>query len=747
MKLDLALLASGSAFIGGTWAAITPRSWTESYTLANATVSQMTLDEKIGVVTGVGTFNSRCAGSTTPVARLGIPSFCLNDGPAGIRQTKFTTGFPTGINAAATFSRRLMTARGVALGEEFRGKGIHVYLGPALDISRNPKGGRNWESFGPDPYLTGEATYATIQGVQSVGVQACAKHFLANNQEHWRYGLSADIDDRTTHELYLYGYYKAVEADVSSLMCAYNRINQTSACHNAALLGPNGYARASSNANGIGFQGYVVSDWGATHDSAADNANAGLDMEQPGDYIVIGGGVYRGLKSAVNSGAVTVGRLNEMVIRVLAPFYRLRQDAPDFPPTNFDIQHTDGSGSLNQNVNVRSDAHTALAREIAAASAVLLKNSVVNGGLGNTGGKGLPIKNGWKANVAVVGQDAKMPKDGCYLNECNEGVMVVGWGSGSYALTYVVPPIDSITTKITGSGGTVTSSLSNDINAGVNAARGKDAAFVFVNAMSGELGFYDNVVGNMGDRNDLDLWWKGGSLVEAVAAVNQNTIVVVHSVGPVSLSWANHPNVTAIIYAGAPGEQAGPSLVDVMWGAVNPSGRLPFSMDDNESSYPGPIVYNSLGFPTIEYTEKLLVDYRYMDSKGINPRYPFGFGLSYTTFAYSSLSITASTPSSLTSTAYTITFDVKNTGSVVGTEIPQLYLGYPSGSGEPPMVLRGFDEVKDLGVGQSKTVTVSLTLREISIWDVVQQKWTRPAGTFTVSVGASIKDIRLTGTF
>ncbi|KAG8825233.1 hypothetical protein FRC19_011846 [Serendipita sp. 401] len=731
----------------GVQGAITPRSWSESYALANATVSQMTLDEKIGMVSGVGTFNSRCAGNTNAVSRLGIPSLCFNDGPAGIRQTHNVTGFPTGINAASTFSKRLMTARGVALGEEFRGKGIHVYLGPSLDISRNPKAGRNWEAFGPDPYLTGEAAYATIIGVQSVGVQACAKHFLANNQEHWRYGLSADIDDRTTRELYLYGYYRAVEADVSTVMCAYNRVNQTSACHNSAIIGSNSYLRGP---NSIGFQGATISDWGATHDSAQENAIAGLDMEQPGDYIVIGGGVYKGLKAAVNSGAVSVARLNEMVARVLAPYYRLRQDDGTFPATNFDIQHMDGTGSLNLNVNVRTDEHTRLAREIAAKSAVLLKNAVTSGGTGNSSGaKGLPIKNGFKGSMAVIGQDAKMPKNGCYLNECNEGVMVVGWGSGSYFLDWVVPPIDSLTAQMTNAGGSITSSLSSDINAGVAAARGKDVAVVFVNAMSGELGFYDVVVGNMGDRNDLDLWWKGGSLVEAVAAVNSNTIVVVHSVGPVSMSWSSHPNVTAIIYAGAPGEQAGPSLVDVMWGAVNPSGRLPFSIADAESSYPGAIVYNSLGFPTIEYTEKLLVDYRYMDAQNINPRFPFGFGLSYTTFTYSTLTITlaSTTPTSLTGLAYTVSFTVRNSGSVVGTEIPQLYLGFPSGSGEPKMVLRGFDEILDLQPGASKTVSMALNLREISIWDVVQQKWVKPSGMFTVSVGASIKDIRSTGTF
>jgi beta-glucosidase len=196
-----------------------------------------------------------------------------------------------------------------------------------------------------------------------------------------------------------------------------------------------------------------------------------------------------------------------MVSRILAPYYRLRQDT-DFPPPNFDIQHADGSGSLNQNVNVRSDAHTALAREIAGASAVLLKNTGV-----------LPLKrtNGVKS-AAIIGMDAAMPKDGCNQNECNEGVMVIGWGSGSYALTNVVPPVTSLTSQLTTlsppiPATAITTSLTNDILSAQAAARGKDVAFVFANAMSGELGFYDIVVGNMGDRNDLELWYKGGNLV------------------------------------------------------------------------------------------------------------------------------------------------------------------------------------------------------------------------------------------
>ncbi|KAJ7926272.1 glycoside hydrolase family 3 protein [Mycena leptocephala] len=716
-------------------AVLTLRSWAESYALANTTVANLTLAEKIGLVTGVGQFNSRCVGNVSPVARLGIPGFCLNDGPAGVRPTKGVTGFPPGIAAAATFSRRLMRARGVALGEEFRGKGINTHLGPALDLMRNPKAGRGWESFGPDPYLNGEAAFETITGIQSVGVMACAKHFIANNQEHWRYGLIADVDDRTLHEMYYYPFLRSIEANVSAVMCAYNQFNGTSSCHNAALIGPKGLLRRD------GFQGFVVSDWGATHDSAADNANAGLDMEQPGDWILIGGGVFNGvlgigsLQSDVNSGSVPLARLNEMVTRILAPWYRLGQDT-GYPAVNFDAQHSDGSGTNNLNIVVRSDAHTALSREIAAASAVLLKNTA--------GAPGLPLNTAAIKRVAIIGKDALIPNLDCGdLNECDDGTMEIGWGSGSNSLDFTVPPITALNQTFVGTGAVVTTSLSNDETAGAKAAHGQDVAIVLVNAMSGELGFYNSVNGNEGDRNDLELWYDGSTLVEGVAAVCSNTIVVVHSIGPVHMPWTTNPNITAIVYAGAPGEQTGPGLVDVLFGAVNFQGRLPFSIADLETSYGTTIVTDPgfpIGFPTINYTERLLLDYRYMDAHAIAPRFEYGFGLSYTTFAYSGLTIKVS------GTSQVISFTVKNTGAVAGTEIPQLYLGYPPSAGEPLKVLRGFDEVP-LAAGASQQVVMTVGQRDMSIWDTPSQSWVRPPGTFTVFVGASSRDIRLNGSF
>ncbi|CAE6424546.1 unnamed protein product [Rhizoctonia solani] len=709
----------------------TPRSWDDAYTLAQAKVAQMTIDEKVGIVTGQGQFSSRCIGNTHAVDRLGIPSFCMNDGPAGIRAVKNVTGFPTGINAASTFSRRLMRARGKAIGEEFRGKGIHIFLGPAMDIMRSPKAGRAWESFGPDPYLNGEGAYETIMGVQSVGVTACAKHLIANNQEHYRYTYSSDIDDRTLHEVYWYPFLRAIDADPGAFMCAYNRNNETYSCGDPALLGPNGLLRKESN-----FKGLVMSDWGATHDTAATYANAGLDMEQPGDWILIGGGIYgNGLKSAVNNGSVNTTRLDEMVARSIAPWYRFGQDT-GFPATNFDAQKPDGSGSLNLNVNVRTAEHTSLVKEIASASAVLLKNSRTG-----ASGRGLPLA--LPKSIAIIGQDAKKGSTDCKLNECNDGTMSIGWGSGSNSLDFLIAPYDAFVSRVASQGNqsTITASLSNDINPGVAAARGKDVAIVFANAMSGELGAWDLVVGNFGDRNDLDLWYKGGSLIEQVAAVNNNTIVVIHSVGPVVMNWASHPNITGVIYAGAPGEQTGPSIVDVLYGDYNPQGRLPFAVGKSESDYNTNILYNSLPNPTISYTEKLLLDYKYMASAGITPLFDFGYGLTYGgKFDYSGLSITSA------STGYTVTFKVANSGTQKATEIAQLYLGFPASSGEPPKNLRGFEEVP-LAVGASSTVTINLSTRELSVWDTPSQSWKRPTGTFTVYVGSSHSDIRLQGTF
>ncbi|KAL4261768.1 glycosyl hydrolase 3 family protein [Pleurotus pulmonarius] len=710
--------------------AVETRSWDESYALAHKVVSQMTVDEKVGVLTGVTFAKSKCNGDTHPVPRLGIPALCFKDGPAGVQPSKNVTGFPAGINAASTFSRTLMRKRGEAIGRELKGKGVNTWYGPSIDIMRNPKGGRGWEAFGPDPYLNSEGGYETIMGVQGVGVQACAKHLAANNQEHNRYNLSVTLDDRAMWEVYGYPYIRSIkEADLSSVMCSFNRINGTFTCSHPKLLANDGFLRSN------GFKGFVVSDYGATHGTAAEIANAGMEMEQPGEFdpLVNGGGVFTegGLKNSVLNGTVSNERLDEMAIRVLAPWYRLRQDV-DYPP-------------INHAADVRSEEHTALAKEIASASAVLLKNAprASNSSSSRTLGRhlGLPILKSEIKEMAIIGEDAKQPDLSLCneLVECTNGTLAVGWGSGGNSLEFLIAPADAITSYV-GDFATISTSLSNDATAGAAAATDKDVAFVFVNARSGE--WIQNIVHDQGgDRNDLELFYEGRQLIERVAAVCNNTVVVVHSVGPVFMPWSTHPNITAIVYAGVPGEQSGPSIVDVLYGNYNPSGRLPFSIADTEEAYGTQIVYDrTIGPLTLNYTEGLFLDYRYMEEHGISPRFEYGFGLSYTTFAYDNLDIRSNGSSK------SVTFSIRNTGGVDGTEIPQLYLGFPEGSGEPKKVLRGFSDVA-VKVDESKNVTMTLTELDMSIWDVTNQQWTVPPGEFTVYVGASIKDIRLTGSF
>lgn len=703
--------------------AFTTRSWDDARMLAQAVVANMTVDEMAGIVSGQGQFGGRCVGNIHGVPRLGIPDICFQDGPAGVRAVDLVSGFPAGINAAATFNRDLMRKRGQAIGEEFRAKGAHVYLGPDIDIMRAPGAGRAWEGFGPDAYLTGEAGYETIMGVQSTGVQAVAKHLTAYVQEHFRFWMSSDVDDRTIHELYWAPYLRAIEADVSGIMCSYNRINDTYACANPRLM--NGLARGEAS-----FPGYFVSDWLATHDPLYDTAMAGLDLEMPGGWLIIGGGTYDYIGSNAKNNATLLARLRDMCTNIITPWYRLGQDQ-GFPPLSFNVQ----GSSNNDHVNARSDAHTSLIRTIAAASTVVVKN---------TGA--LPLAS--TTSLAVIGEDAAPPQTGCDLNACLGGTLVIGWGSGTTTLDYVVPPFAALQQRVAAQGNKTifAQSLSNDVNAGVTAARNKSAALVFCVADAGEGGIgLTQVDGNWGDRENLDLWRSCGSLIEAVSKVNNNTIVIIHTVGPINVNpWIAFANVTAVVVAGLPGEQTGPALFDVLYGDVNPSGRLPYTIANNETDFPAKVLLtNGLDFsPNINFTERYYNDYKHFDAANITPVFPFGHGLSYTTFSYSNLKIVRGPSPAV----YTITFSLANTGSRSGTEIPQLYLGFPSGTDEPPKLLRGFDSVA-LNAGQTETVSMTLGQQQLSIWDVVSQKWVRPSGTFSVYVGASSRDIRLTGSF
>ncbi|TFL07851.1 glycoside hydrolase superfamily [Pterulicium gracile] len=747
--------------------------WKTAYERAKQHIADYSLEEKVNVATGVGWEQGRCVGNIPAIRNWG--GLCLQDAPSGIRFADHVTSFPAGVNAAATWNRRLIRERADAMGREFRGKGVNIALGPAMNMARVAAGGRNWEGFGADPFLAGEASYESVLGIQAAGVQACAKHWLNNEQEHKRTTSSSDVGDRTNHEIYAHPFLRSVQAGVASVMCAYNLINGTYACENNELQ--NDILKEE-----YGFQGYILSDWQATMSTIS--ADRGLDMSMPGDITFYSGNSYFGqnLTDAVNRGEINEGRVDDMATRILAGYYFAHQDK-NFPPVNFDgFRRTDES--VNEHVDVQGlsdtkkdkNAHARIAREVAAASAILLKNN--NQGTRYGGGnRGLPLTGSGKLrNVAVIGSDASYGSIG--PNEFPDhggvdGIVGIGWGSGTSDYTYQISPLEAIQAR-TREERTAVNWMLNDYayDRAINAARRQGAALVFIQSSSGEE--YITYDGNQGDRRNLTAWHDGDRLVETVAAQNNNTIVIVHSSGQLVVEpWIDHPNITAVVWGGLGGQEAGNAIVDVLWGDVNPSGKLPYTIAKRREDYGADLVF---GTPQeilpIPYDDKLLIDYRWFDAQNIEPRFEFGFGMSYTSFEYSNLRISSvsSRPARdgeledawangiaspqvvggsaalwLHRPAFEVQFRIKNTGGVLGTEIPQVYIHFPDSADEPPSVLRGFTDI-ELKPGQQKNVKISLSRYDLSFWDTISQGWKKADGEYGLSVGASSRDFKLRAT-
>ncbi|KAK8865976.1 hypothetical protein IAR55_001126 [Kwoniella newhampshirensis] len=752
-----------SAPLNVSYAAASPR-WNEAHRRAAAYLSDWTVEEKVVLATGVGWMNGRCVGNIGPVPSKSFPGLCLQDSPLGVRLTDYVSFFPAAINVASTFDKDLMYARGYAMGQEFRGKGVNVALGPMTNMGRVAAGGRNFEGFGADPYLSGWGTELTIRGLQDAGVQACVKHYVGNEQERNRTTSSSDIDDRTMREIYTHPFLRAVQADVASVMCSYNLINGSWACQNSETL--NGILKTD-----FGFRGYVMSDWGAQH-SGVLSANSGLDMTMPGD-INFGDLIsYWGanLTMAVNNGSVSEARLDDMAERIVAAWFLTGQDS-GYPEVNYDSFRRGGSNDTH--VDVRDD-HYKLIQHIGASSAVLLKN--VN--------NALPLNK--PRNLALIGSDlgpSTVGPNGFPDRGGDDGTLATGWGSGTVDFPYLVDPLEAISLQARHDRSTLTWWLQDfDTDGAATTATGAEVALVGINSDSGEG--YITVDGNEGDRNNLTAWHNGDELVEAVAAVNNNTIVIVHSTGPIIMEeWIDHPNITAVLWAGVPGQESGNALVDVLYGSYNPSGRLPYTIAKQRSDYSADIVYVNSAFPEhpqVEYTEKLNIDYRSFLSRNITPRYEFGYGLSYTQFEFGDVnvweidkeegerkrgldvdiaarhngdwnhstdgddaSIRAEAGQFLTDSLqrprWTVAIDVTNVGVVNGCEIPQLYLAYPPEAGEPPKVLRDFARL-NLDPGETKTAYFNLSRYDVSIWDVVIQAWIVPDGEYGVEVGRSSMD-------
>ncbi|KAH7078253.1 beta-glucosidase-like protein [Paraphoma chrysanthemicola] len=621
--------------------------WSESFRKASLLVSRMTLAEKTNLTAGSGIFMGRCVGNTGSAERVGIPQLCLQDGPLGVRNTDHNTAFPAGITVGATFDKDLMRRRGVAIGEEFRGKGVNIHLGPSVGaLGRKPRGGRNWEGFGSDPVLQAFGGALSVEGIQSVGVIATIKHLIANEQEMYRMysavkpGISSNLDDRTLHELYLWPFAEGVRSGVGSVMIAYNAVNGSACSQNSYLI--NGILKDE-----LGFQGFVMSDWLAQISGVA-SALAGLDMSMPGDIhtvpVVLGSSYWMYEYSrAILNGSIPVDRLDDSVTRILAAYFQMGQDQ-NYPRPNFDTntQNAEGplypgalispSGVVNEFVNVQAN-HAEVAREVARDAITLLKNT----------GNVLPLPR--NSTLKIFGTDAEKNPDGinsCADQGCNKGTLGMGWGSGSARYPYMDSPIDGFKARGASYQFFNTDSFPSNSNPSPN-----DTAVVFVTADSGEN--YITVENNPGDRtsSNLNLWHNGDRLIQDVAAKYTNIIVVVHTVGPVLLDgWHDLPSVKAILFAHLPGQEAGASLMEVLYGDVSPSGHLPYTVPKSEDDYSDSVslVGYQIGQPQDTFSEGLYIDYRHFHKANIKPRYAFGHGLSYTNFSFSNAVLTGVTP-------------------------------------------------------------------------------------------------------
>lgn len=618
----------------------------------------MTIVEKVNLTTGTGWGSGPCIGNTGSVPRLGIPNLCLQDGPNGVRFTDFVTHFPSGLAAGSTFNRGLMYLRGKALGREHKKKGVHIMLGPTIGpIGLKAAGGRNWEGFGADPYLQGIGGAATVEGIQEEGVIATVRHLIGNEQEHFRQvgewnvsdwfllekSISSNIGDKEMHEVYLWPFADIVRSGAGSVMCSYNQVNNTYACENSYLLN---YLLKEE----LGFQGFIMSDWGSQH-TGVYSALAGLDMSMPGTIFNdwLGGKSYWGphLTKAVYNQTIPQERLNDMAIRILAPFFfcnaksmPTEKDVPNFNSWTYNsygqqypLQHYGPTIQQNWHKEARSKFSDQVALNIAREAIVLLKNKDSNLPINRTNG----IKKIFISGVAA-GTDPK--GFNCKDQQCVDGVLTTGWGSATVNNPYVVTPYEAISQKAKSQGMLV--EFSTDAWKFDNVdelATNADMAIVVVNSNAGEG--YIQVDDNYGDRKNFSLWHNGDELIARVSQKCHKTVVVVNSVGPVNMEkWIENENIVGVIFAAPLGQFVGQAIADVLFGDVNPSGKLPFTIAKDDQHYV-PLIdtLNGSRSPQDTFERGIYLDYRFFEKHQIEPRFEFGFGLSYTNFQVSDLKI------------------------------------------------------------------------------------------------------------
>jgi beta-glucosidase len=655
----------------------------------------MTLDEKIAMLHGVS--GSPYIGHIPANKRLGIPALNLEDGPAGVGdELTGVTELPAPVAAAASWDRQIMRHYGAVLGAEDRGKGVNVALAPMMNIVRDPRWGRAFETLSEDPYLTSQLGVAEIQGIQHQGVIAQAKHWDVNNQETHRHTGNVRVSRRALHEIYMPAFKAAVQqGHIGSLMCAYNKVRSKFACENPYLL-------TEVLRQQWGFKGFVTSDWGATHSTVA-SAKAGLDME-------MSRGTYFGapLKAAVRSGKVSKALIDAKVHHILLEMFR------------FGLFDHPSTGSVD--ATVTSPAHARFARHAAEQGSVLLKNKHHILPLGKE-----------TQSIMVVGRDA------------GPGAMTAGGGSSLVVTPYVVIPYEAIrkrarkgvTVRYAQIGvaprGSPAPAISDATlrKRAAGLARSSDVAVVFVNDYESENK----------DRAHITLPGDQNQLIEAVAKANSNTIVVLNTGAPVTMPWVKQ--VAGIIEAWYPGQEDGNAIASVLFGDVNPSGHLPVTFPKSLKQVPAHTRARWPGVDgTVHYSEGLLVGYRWYGEKNIKPLFPFGYGLSYTHFQMQHLKIT---PARIKSGGRVrVSFDIANTGKRAGADVVQLYVGDPASVGEPPKQLKAFRKVH-LQSHAHTQVTFQLGSSAFSYWDSDAQRWAVKAGTYRIYVGDSSRHLPLKG--
>ena len=656
-------------------------------------LAAMTVNDKLALLTGVVPATALQVTDGGPVfvgyvpgnPSLCIPALTLDDGPSGIGNGQLgTTAFPVPIAQAATWDTALERSFGRALGLEAWQKGVDVVLAPNVNIARVPENGRNFEAFGEDPFLSGQTAAAAIEGVQQNPVIATVKHFAVNSQETNRYYVSSNVDDRTLHEIYLPPFETAVQAGVGAVMCAYGQVNAVFACQDPALL-------KTVLRGEFGFRGLVMSDWGATW-STVQSADGGLDLEMPG-------GKFFGpaLANAVATGAVTTETIDRMARHLLVTmFQRGIFDHP--PPARASVYLADVSTPADQSVALR------LAEE----STVLLKNAPGT----------LPLRLGRGKSIAVIGAPAGF------------GDMTYASGGGSsFVSASVVAPLPAITARAAKAGDTVVSADGSDAGAAAALARSSSVAVVFA---------YDQEREGQ-DRPGLELPAGQDQLIEAVAQANPHTIVVLDTGGPVLMPWLDE--VAAVTEAWYPGERDGDAIAAILFGDAEPGGRLPETFPSSDAAVPVATPDQWPGANDAQdasFSEGLDVGYRWYDKNKVAPLFPFGYGLSYTTFSYSHLHVHR------TGSRFAVSFTVKNVGARAGSDVPQLYVDDPAAAGEPPKQLKGYQRVF-LRPGRSVLVTLALNARSFSQWNSTSRSWAVTPGLYRILVGASSRDIRLRG--